>query len=82
MAIPWLKNKSKMQDGIAVQYRQPDHPEDKSEDEHGLEAGAQDLIQAIHSKDKKLVLAAIRSLFEILDSLPHEEGEHIESKEE
>jgi hypothetical protein len=79
-ALPWLRNKQVQQPGLSVEYRKPDEnaqlDEDDASRDHGLEACAEDLIRGIELKDKKHVLAAIKSIFEILDSMPHDEGEH------
>lgn len=45
-------------------------------DEQGLDAAAEDLISAVHGKDTAGVVEALRNAFAILDSEPHEEGEH------
>lgn len=64
--------------GLIVKTRAPDEkPQDESDDHSAaIEACARDLITALHAKDVKGVASAICSAFEILDSLPHEEGEH------
>jgi hypothetical protein len=46
--------------------------------EEGMKAAAEDLIHAVHNKDIEAVAAALRAAFEIADSEPHVEGEHIE----
>jgi hypothetical protein len=77
--LPFLKHEPKSP-GIAVVERKPD--EGKEDPDAGLHACAQDLINAIHSKDMKAVAAALKAAFELLDSAPHEEGPHLESEEE
>ncbi len=42
-----------------------------------MHSAAQDLISAVHSKNVKGVAEALRAAFELADSQPHEEGEHI-----
>ncbi len=53
----------------------------KSDDDSGdydmLESAAEDLISAVHSKDVKAVASALKAAFEMCDSQPHEEGEHV-----
>ncbi len=73
--LPFLKNKQQ-QSGVIVQNRTPDEPKD-SEDQ-GLMACAQDLIDAVHAKDAKRVASALKAAFEIADSEPHVEGEHLD----
>jgi len=55
--------------------REPD--EDKDHDFDYLEACAEDLIHAVHAKDVHGVVDALRAAFQICDSEPHEEGEHV-----
>lgn len=88
MNLPFLTNKKNS--GIAatiIQNRKPDggfDPKDESQDSDsaGLEAAAQDILNAIKSGDAKALASAIKSAFEICDASPHVEGEHIESSEE
>lgn len=73
--LPFLKlNKDASASGpVDSLERNPD-----SEPEYdALESAAEDLINAIHSKDAKGAAAALRAAFELADSQPHEEGEHI-----
>lgn len=74
--LPFLKPK---QAGIAtliVKNRTPDKPEENQEDgDVAIHACAKDLIDAVHAKDIKGAAEAIRSAFEILEKLPHEENE-------
>lgn len=51
---------------------------DEGEEYDVLESAAEDLCKAIHSKDYKAVAEALRAAFELCDSEPHQEGEHIE----
>jgi hypothetical protein len=77
--LPFLKHKQQGNAGLIVKMRAPDEKpdsEDSEDKDAAIHACAQDLITAIHSKDVKLVAEAIRSAFEILDEMPHEEGEH------
>lgn len=72
--------KKPQQTGVIVQQRPTDadkEPKDDEGDDSGLEACAEDLIRAIHSKDVKAVKAALKATFEICDSMPHSEGEDI-----
>lgn len=45
--------------------------------QEALEACASDLIHAIASQDAASVAEALRAAFEIMESAPHEEGEHM-----
>ena len=51
--------------------REPDHEFD------GLEYAAEDLMRAIHTRDIKAVTAALRAVFQLMESQPHEEGPHV-----
>ena len=46
------------------------------EDFDSLEVAAEDLMNAVHSKNAKAVASALRAAFELMDSEPHQEGEH------
>jgi hypothetical protein len=77
--LPFLKKKH--QTGVITQTRQPDEDkEPKDSEDQGLMACAQDLIDAIQASDSKRVAAALRAAFEIVDSQPHEEGEHTDEE--
>lgn len=81
--LPFLKKKDTPgAAGVIIKRRQPDEKpegEDSQDDKDAaIHAASQDLISAIQSNDVKGVSEAIRSAFEILDSMPHEEGEHVE----
>lgn len=80
--LPFLantKNKSiagtiiakRKEDGSIGQDSGPDY------DSEGLEACANDLLQAIESKDSKAIASALKAAFEICDSQSHEEGPHL-----
>jgi hypothetical protein len=80
MVLPFLKRKEASSPGLIVKTRTPDEkPEENQEDDSSaaIHACAQDLILAVHSKDVKRTAEALTAAFEILDSMPHEEGEHI-----
>lgn len=77
--LPFLKNKNSGVAGLIVKSRAPDEKPDSDEPEDkdaAIHACAQDLINAVHAKDTRAAAEAIRSAFEILDSMPHEEGPH------
>lgn len=81
--LPFLKRKNESGiAGVIIKHRQPDEkPQENQEDndkDAAIHACAQDLISAVHSHDVKGAAEAIRSAFEILDEMPHEEGPHIE----
>jgi hypothetical protein len=79
--LPFMKKKH--QTGVIVTTRPSDEPkQDESESPDSIEYCAEDLMKAVHANDKKGVAEALRSAFTILDSEPHDEGEHTnESKE-
>ena len=73
--IPYLKQAKEASVSAVpeVMKREPDmEPEYDS-----LESAAEELIQAVHAKDTKGAAMALRSAFELMDSEPHQEGEHI-----
>lgn len=72
--LPFLKNKQEASASGPVEHmkRQPDEESDYDM----IDSAAEDLIQAIHSKDVKAVASALKAAFQICDSEPHEEGPH------
>lgn len=76
MPLPFLAKKK--QAGLIVEYRKPDEGKDqeKQEDSTGIEQCAKDLIEACKAEDVKAAARAIKDAFTILDSQPHDEGEH------
>lgn len=81
--LPFLK-KQRPVAGIVIETRKPDEGKEPEAagDESGLESAAHDLLMAIEAKDVKAMAAAMKAAFEIMESQPHEEGEHLESEEE
>lgn len=78
--LPFLKKRQEAGiSGIQVKQRAPDEkPEAEEDKDAAIHSAAQDLINAVHSKDPKATADALRSAFEICDSEPHEEGPHVE----
>lgn len=80
--LPFLNNKQKnagISTGVIVKNRTPDNPEENQDDKDAaIHACANDLINSVHAKDIKGVAEAMRSAFEILEQMPHEEAEHTE----
>lgn len=76
--LPFLKPRPQV--GVIVRERKPDGGSKEQgmegQDSPGLMACAEDLIRAINSKDARSVMSALKSMFEIMDSEPHEEGPH------
>jgi len=76
--LPFLK--PRQAPGLTISIRKPDGGSEEShsagEEDHGLDSCSEDLIRAMHAKDTKGVTAALKAAFEILDSMPHEEGPH------
>ena len=67
--LPFLK-KSQEASVAAPEVEVRDHDEDFD----SLEVAAEDLMNAVHSKNAKAVASALRAAFELCDSEPHEEG--------
>jgi len=68
---------------MTTKVRSPDAPESEDDQSNqGLLASARDLITAIQSGDEKGVASALQSAFQILDSEPQDEGEHLNESEE
>lgn len=81
--LPFLK--PRQQSGLTISIRKPDGGSEEShtagDEDHGLDSCSEDLIKAMHAKDAKGVTSALKAAFEILDSQPHEEGEHTNEDE-
>jgi hypothetical protein len=73
--LPFLKN---TQEGSASSPIEPIKREsDHEEDYDGLHACAEDLHAAVKSGDIPGIASALKAAFQICDSEPHEEGDHI-----
>jgi len=78
MNFPFIKKKQ--QTGLIIQQlRKPDpETEDQSEGESGIRTCASDLLKAVEAKSIDGIAEALKSAFEILDSQPHVEGDHLD----
>jgi hypothetical protein len=79
------KNLKSQTPGIVVKVREPDQKpseEDKEDPDMAIKACALDLINAIHAKDVSKTSQVLKDVFELLESMPHEEGPHIEEGSE
>ena len=69
---------------IILAKRKPDGSiEEKPEDpkaSEGLASAFSDVVKAIHAGDMDAGASALKSFFEICDSQPHEEGEHLDGE--
>ena len=72
--LPWLKKQKDASASAPVESveREPDGDEEFEP----LETVAEELCQAIEKKDYGAIAEALRSAFGLLESEPHEEGEH------
>ena len=74
--LPYLKDKDF--GTVALSDKIERKPDEEHEDEaDSLEGAMSELHSALNSKDYKGAAAIFRSAFELLESEPHEEGEHI-----
>jgi hypothetical protein len=74
--LPFLKNKLE-----ASVTEDPDHIKrdpDEEQEYDAIDSASEDLCKAIHSKDIKGISEALKAAFELCDSEPHIEGEHID----
>jgi hypothetical protein len=71
-----LKESGSMSPVPDTMLRESDHEEAYD----SMHAAAQDLINAVHSKDVKAVAEALRAAFELADSGPHSEGPHTDEE--
>lgn len=81
-ALPFLKPKASSVAGIIISHRKPDDESqaapEPGDDTAALEACAEDLLRALASKDAKMVADALKSAYEICDSMPHEDPEQVQ----
>ena len=73
--LPFLKLKKEV--GATGPVESITRESDDGEDYDMLESAAEDLISAVHSKNVKAVASALKAAFEMMESEPHEEGEHV-----
>ena len=81
--LPFLKHKNNNAGVIVQKWDDKTGQKDPNEqsDQDGIRAAAADLIKAISRQDEAAVAAALKAAFEILDSEPHNEGEHLNEDE-
>ena len=80
--LPFLKRTKEASVSAPAQtiVRESDHEEEL--EHQPLDIIAEELIDAVHKKDAKLVADCLHAAFEMLDAMPHVEGEHISEEEE
>ena len=72
MPLPFLKNKeASISAPVESIKREPDNDIDS------LHVAAEDLMNAVHSKNIPAIAEALRAAFEMLDSEPGEEGSNV-----
>lgn len=80
--LPFLKLKQSPVAGLIIKKRAPDEPSEsevpKDDEDHSaaIHSCAHDLLKAFEAKDIKGIAEALADAFSILDSKPHDEGEH------
>lgn len=84
--LPFIKPKTKTA-SLSIKYRKPDEKEPfadggEADGDSGMHAAAQDILRAIESHDFKHLALALKAAFDIFDSQPHVEGEHLNESEE
>lgn len=86
MSLPFLKPKNVSGYIMTTKVREPDNEQKPNDSDGsvdpGLLAAAKDLITAVGTGDEKLVAQALQAAFEICDSQPHDEGEHLNEPEQ
>lgn len=72
--LPFLKRTQDASASAPIEKitREPD--EGAESDFDALESAAEDLCHGIEAKDYKMIAAALRAAFQMLDSEPHDEG--------
>ena len=78
MSLPFLRKKQTA--AVIIRERKPDGSSAENgtegEENHGLKQCILELFKAARADDEEAGAKALRSAFQILDSEPHEEGEH------
>lgn len=77
--LPFMKKKP--QTGVIVTTRPSDETKQDESSDSDLETCAEDLINAVHNKDKKAVAEALRAAHVVCDMEPHDEADHSEGEE-
>lgn len=76
--LPFLEPK-KMASTIMMKMKKnsPEAIAEEGEMAPEIMSAAEDLISAVHSKSVEATAKALQAAFEIMDSMPHVEGEHL-----
>lgn len=85
--LPFLKRQEAGSTGLIVKTRDPDKkPEENQDDSNpAAEACASELIRAIHSRDSKAVVAALKDVLDTMEDAPEDnsfEAQNIKAAEE
>ena len=81
MTLPFLKRTKEGSVSMPVETVKRTPDDESSESYDYMESVADDLISAVHSKDSKGVVAALKAAFEIMEESPHEENNSMEGEE-
>lgn len=73
--LPFLKNKERQVAGVIMKTRSSDESEEQDDSSAAIDACSRDLIDAIAANNVKLVSEAIKSAFDILQSMPEDSVE-------
>lgn len=73
--LPFLKKKIPGAAGLIVETRNSEQNQDQDESSLAIEQCAMELIEAVHSRNVQGVAQAMKSAFDILESIPHSEVE-------
>lgn len=80
--LPFLKKSKEASVSAPAETIVRESDKEEQLEHEPLDIIAEELISAVHKKDAKLVADCLHAAFEILDSLPHVEGEHVSEEEE
>lgn len=77
--LPFMKNRKEaslaaMPDNVVK--RSPDNPDSDTEEMHYLEACIGEFVDAVKAGNIKAATRAFKDACEVVDSMPHQEGEH------
>jgi hypothetical protein len=82
--IPFMKKKeASISVSVPMEHltRDSDHEDEMDGHDEMMEAIAHELLDAVHKRNPKDLVMALRAAFQVLDSEPHVEGEHPEGEE-
>jgi hypothetical protein len=76
--LPFLKHDKEVSVSVPTGKIERKSDDNKDQDFDEFHQVAEELINAIHSKDVKTTAEVLKAAFDLADSMPHFEGPHLE----